>query len=108
MARTTAAYRRLDPGRIVETVRALQERIEGRFPGSGLSHVVTELLLVSEETVARTQWIQKPHLPLRLAAAVLSLAIVALVVMMLEHIRQFQFEEYTNFIQALDASIGSV
>jgi hypothetical protein len=38
----------------------------------------------------------------------MSLAIIALLVMMLVHIRQFQFDDYTNFIQALEASISSV
>jgi hypothetical protein len=108
MQESNGKYRRLDPERIIETIRSLRDRIGKRFPGSGLGNVVEELLLISEETVARTAWIQKPHLPLRFAAGMLSLAIVALVVLMLEHIRQFQYEEYTNFIQALDASIGSM
>src|SRR5205814_3512476 len=56
----------------------------------------------------RTQWIQRPHLPLRLAAAVLSLAIIGLLALMLIHIPQFQFSDYTNFIQAFEASISSV
>src|SRR6185436_19423252 len=38
----------------------------------------------------------------------LSLAIIVLLVGMLVHIRQFQFSDYTNFIQALEASISSV
>ena len=108
MQGTTPNYRRLDSDRIVETVQTLHRRIEGRFPGSGLSNVVAEVLRVSEETVGRIRWIQKPHLPLRCAALVLSLAIIALVLLMLVHIPQFQFNDYTNFIQALEASISSV
>ncbi len=83
MQGTTPNYRRLDSDRIVETVQTLRRRIEGRFPGSGLSNVVAEVLRVSEETVGRIRWIQKPHLPLRCAALVLSLAIIALVLLML-------------------------
>src|ERR1043166_5053309 len=108
MEPTLAKYRRLDSQKIVETVQALQRRIEGRFPGSGLGRIVAELLHVAEETVARTQWIQKPHLLLRCAAAVLSVVIIALLAGMLTHIRQFQFDDYTNFIQALESSISSV
>ena len=74
MDETVANYRWLDSKKIIETVQALQRRIESRFPGSGLGKVVTELLQVAQETVARTQWIQKPHLPLRFAAALLSLS----------------------------------
>ena len=108
MEPTLAKYLRLDSQKIVETVQALQRRIEGRFPGSGLGRIVAELLHVAEETVARTQWIQKPHLLLRCAAAVLSVVIIALLAGMLTHIRQFQFDDYTNFIQALESSISSV
>jgi hypothetical protein len=108
MEETYAKFRRLDPQKIVETVQALQSRVRERFPDSGLSKVVDDLLGVSQETVARTHWIQKPHLPLRLAALVLSLGIVALLAGMVLSIHQFQFNDYTNSIQALDASISSI
>jgi hypothetical protein len=108
MHESVAKYRRLDSQKIVETVRALQARVEDRFPGSGLGKLVAELLRVAEETITRTEWIQKPHLPLRAGAVVLSIAIVVLLIAMLVNIRHFQFEEYTNFIQALEASISSV
>jgi len=103
-----AQYRRLDSQKIIETVQALRGRIEKRFPESGLSKVVAELLRVAQETVARTEWIQRPHLLLRCAALILSLAVIALLILMLVHIRQFQFGDYTNFIQALESSISSV
>src|SRR4051812_23976953 len=108
MAEAPPNYRLLDSQRIIETVQALQGRIGRRFPNSGLGKVVAELYRVATETVERTRWIQRPHLPLRLAAAVLSLAIIALLILMLIHIPQFQFNDYTNFIQALDSSISSV
>jgi hypothetical protein len=101
-------YRHLDSQKIIETVQTLKGRIENRFPESGLGKVADELLRVAQETVARTIWIQKPHLPLRAAALVLSLGIFALLALMLVHIHQFRFEEYTNFIQAFEASISSV
>jgi hypothetical protein len=108
MSDTIAYYRRLDSERIIETVKAVQRRIEKRFPGSGLSKVVAELLKVAEETVARTKWIQEPHLPLRCGAIVLSISIIFLVIFMVAHIHQVGFDNYVNFIQALDASLGSV
>lgn len=108
MDEMVANYRKLDWQKIIDTVQALHGRIERRFPGSGLGKVVAQLLDVARQTVERTAWIQRPHLLLRLAAAVLSLAIVALLIIMLIHIRQYRFDDYTNFIQALDASISSV
>lgn len=108
MEETYAKFRRLDPEKIIDTVRALHGRIEARFPGSGLGKVVAELLLVSEETVTRAQWIQRPHLALRAGAVALSFGIVALLIGLLINIRQFQFNDFTNSVQALDASISSV
>ena len=108
MASPITNYRQLDPQEIVETVRLLHSRIEARFPGAGLGKVVNELLQVARENVARTHWIQKPNLALRCVAAGLSLAIIALLAGMLLHIRQFKFDDYTNFIQSLESSISSV
>jgi len=108
MEESVANYRRLDSQKIIETVQALRARIEKRFPGSGLSKVASELGQVAAETITRTVWIQRPHLPLRFAALVLSAAIIALLILMVIHIRQFHFDDYTNFIQAFEASISSV
>jgi len=108
MENTASKYRNLDPDKIMETVRALHERIEARFPGSGLGKVVGELSEVAQETVARTEWIQRPHKLLRFAAVLLSVSIIGLVVGMVTHIHQFRFDDYTNFSQSLDATIGSV
>jgi hypothetical protein len=108
MEESAARFRRLDSEKIVQTIQSLHSRIEERFPGSGLGNVVSELLRVAEETVERTRWIQRPHLALRTGAAVLSMAIIALLVGLLVNIRRFQFEDFTNSVQALDASISSV
>ena len=101
-------FRRLDAQRIIETVQSLHRRIENRFPGSGLSNVVAELCQVSEETVARTQWIQRPHLPIRAAVSLLCVSIVALIWSLLHHIRHVQFDDFGNTIQSVEASISSV
>jgi hypothetical protein len=108
MAEAASRYRRLDPDKIIETIRTLHGRIRNRFPDSGLSNVVMELQNVAEETVARTRWIQSPHLPLRFGAAMLILGMAGLAMFMATQIRQFQLSDYTNFIQALESSISSV
>ena len=101
-------YRRLDSQRIVETVRELQERVEKRFPGSGLSQVIAELQHVAEENVARMGWIQKPHLPLRFAAGFLTLIIIAVLFGLLVNIPSFRIGDYAEFIQTFEASTSSV
>jgi len=108
MQLAVATFRRLEADKIIETVKALHNRIEARFPGSGLGKVVAELLQVAEETVGRTRWIQKPHLLLRCTAVLLSLGIILLLAFLVAHVRQFDFKDFTNSVQALDASISSV
>src|SRR6059036_1546872 len=90
MDQSLARFRRLDSENIIATVEALQRRIAERFPGSGLGNIVSELRRIAEETVTRTAWIQKPHLPLRVAAVTLSLGIVALAVTMVFNIREYR------------------
>ena len=53
-------------------------------------------------------WRRASRLVKRLCAAGLSLAVIALVIGMLRHIRQFKIDDYTNFIQSLESSISSV
>ncbi len=108
MEQTAVKFRRLDSGRIIETVQALHNRIEERFPRSGLGKVIAELLLAAEEAAARTRWIQQPHLPLRAIAGLLSVAVIALLLLLVKHIRSFQFDDFINSMQGLDASISSV
>jgi len=108
MHSTAAQFRRLEAEKIIETVRMLHSRIEERFPGSGLGKVVAELQQVAEETVARTRWIQQPHLLLRFVAVSLSVGIIILVGFLVAHVKQFNFDDFTNSVQALDSSIGSV
>jgi hypothetical protein len=98
---TVANYRRLDAHKVIETVQTLQTRIEKRFPGSGLGKIAAELLRVAQEAVERTRWIQKPNLPLLVA-------IISMVAGLLVNIRQFQMNDYGNFIQALEATVSSV
>ena len=101
-------YRQLDSKRILDTVDGLQKRIGERFPGSGLGKLVADMRQVADETVSRTAWIQKPHLPLRVGVWTLTVAIVALFVRLLLSYRELRLTEFSNFIQALDAGIGSL
>jgi hypothetical protein len=108
MQSTASQFRRLEAEKIIETVRNLHARIGKRFPDSGLGKVVAELLQVAEETVERTRWIQEPQLLLRFVAGLLSVGIIVLVGFLVAHVKQFNFDDFTNSVQALDSSIGSV
>ena len=53
-------YRRLDSEKIVNTLELLSRRINERFPQSGVTKVVGELLKTGQEAKERSQWIVKP------------------------------------------------
>src|SRR5687767_7699172 len=68
----------LEPAQIIRTVEALRDRIEERFPGSGLGRLASDLHLVAGATVERLRSVAEPHLPLRLGVAALIVIILAM------------------------------
>jgi hypothetical protein len=100
--------RSLDATQIIHTLEVLRDRVEERFPGSGLGKVISELAVTASETAARIQWIQRPHYLLRVSAATLTLLIVAIIAGLLMNIRQYRLSEFSDAIQAFDSSISSV
>lgn len=103
-----SSYRQLDEQRIVETIRALHQRIEERFPNSSLGKLAADLHQVANETVSRIEWIQRPHLPLRFGVWTLTVAIVALFLGMLLHYNQSRLADFPTFLQALDSGLSSL
>src|SRR6186997_772031 len=69
-------FRALDAERIERTIERLSQRVELRFPGSGLAGVVSELLGVARHTAQTVDWISKPLVPLRVGIALLGLIIL--------------------------------
>lgn len=108
MAPQAKNRRALDADQIIRTVQVLRNRIEERFPGSGLGKVIEELGAVASESAARAHWIRRPNYPLRLAATVLSLLILGIVLGLFLNIHQYRMSEFTDAIQAFEASISSV
>ena len=67
----------LEPQQIVRTCEALRDRINERFPGSGLGRIAQDLVDVAGGTVQRLQWVATPHLPLRIAVGSLIARLLA-------------------------------
>lgn len=101
-------YRELDAQKIVNTAKALHRRISERFPDSGLSKLGGEVATVGHETVERMQWIQKPHMPLRLAIYLLLASIMGVFVALLFSLRGSDLREVSAFIQALEAGLSAI
>jgi hypothetical protein len=74
--------RLLDDAQIIATLRRLRDRINERFPGSGLSGVAGDVLQIGEDTSALAAYLARPNWPIRvavwLAIALLGVAVIAL------------------------------
>jgi hypothetical protein len=101
-------YRQLDAQKIMDTTRMLQSRISEGFPDSGLSKLTGELITLGQETVERMQWIQKPHLPLRIGIYLLLATILAVFGALLASLRGSDLQEVGAFIQALEAGLSAI
>jgi len=96
----------LDVARIIQTVAALEDRIEERFPGSGLAKLAARLQAIAEITVARLQWVARPILLLRLGVALLTLVVIALpAALFLLADLPVTPPDVWEFIQAVDAGL---
>ena len=103
------SYLTLDAGEIVRTIQQLGNRIEERFPGSGLGKVCGQLLEISQKARERAEWIARPILAVRIATAVLVVVIVAGLVLMVTRLRPPPGTfELSQFIQVLEAGINDV
>jgi hypothetical protein len=68
----------LEPSRIIETVKALGDRVSERFPGSGLSRLAMQMLGIAERTVENVRWVRQPILWVRVAVGLVILLLLAL------------------------------
>jgi hypothetical protein len=60
-------YRALDPDKVIDTIRLLNQRISERFPGAGLGGVCAELLTIARQNSTRAALISRRNVPLRAA-----------------------------------------
>ncbi len=101
---------RLDPERIIDTVRSLRDRIEERFPGAGLGRVAEELLHISNLTVARVTWVGRPLVALRVAtwAFIVVMAAVVYAIAVRLAPKSGGAEGLAEFLQAVDAVLNDI
>jgi hypothetical protein len=69
-------YRNLNQEKTIETINKLQQRIQERFPRSGLSKVCEELYTVAKDIRRQAEWIARPHYGLRAASVLLILIVL--------------------------------
>jgi hypothetical protein len=102
-------YRNLDPDEIVRTVGRLKDRVEERFPGSGLGAVALELHKVALDVVTRTEGINRPHFLLRTCSTLTVVALAGALAAVLYRLRLDPGEwTWLSVIQVLESAINDV
>src|SRR2546423_1192561 len=102
-------YRSLNPTHIIRTIDQLRDRVHERFPGSGLGKVSEELQRIGNEALARSAWIARPLLLLRVCIALLVALIGAIVLLALRHLNvPLQLQSFSEFVQAVEAGVNDV
>ena len=102
-------HRSLDAGSIATTIERLCQRVEVRFPGSGLAGVCRELDAVADRAAETSAWIGRPILPLRIAVGLLVALILAGLVVTLAALRA-PVEPLTlgELVQAIEAGVNDL
>lgn len=76
-------YRQLDEANILQTLERLKLRIVERFPGSGLSKVADELIVVGKEISETVIYLRRPNYLIRIPVGIAIVLMVSLVVLVL-------------------------
>lgn len=104
-----SSMRALDPARIIETIRALGDRIEERFPDRGLARVSRQQLAIAESTVGHMEWVRRPIIWVRVtvgAVIVLLMALLAGIAVRIDV--SAQGTSLPDLLQAVEAAINEL
>lgn len=101
-------YRSLDSAKLIGTIAILHERIQNRFPQSGLSKIGRELLEVARQAKVKCDHIQRPNYLLRTGAAFAIVIILLGLHMTLQEVRVVGKLSFSEFIQVLEAGLNDL
>ena len=77
------SFRELDAGEIIRTIERLSERVEARFPGSGLSSVSRDFLGLSRDAAREADALGAPNWMIRVGVGIVIVTMVATAVVAL-------------------------
>ena len=103
------SYTRLDEGLILSTIEALRVRIATRFPEAGLLKVCEQFLEVARRVVATEQYLRRPNWALRIAGAIATIALSALLVgVVVALVRSPAEMSLPDLVQTLEAAVNDI
>jgi len=99
----------LDADKILDTLDRLAVRVRERFPAAGLNQVVAELMALGKDTRTRATWVTRPNRPLRIAAVVLAILLLALLVGAAVSLRvPGRIDNVGSLMQTLEATVNDI
>ncbi len=101
-------YRVLDSTKLIGTIAILHERIQNRFPQSGLAKIGRELLEVARQAKVKCDYIQRPNYWLRAGAGMTILIILLGLHLTVQKVRVVGRLNFAEFIQVLEAGLNDV
>lgn len=100
---------RLEETQILGTLGKLRDRIEERFPGSGLGRVAADLLKIGDETAALVDYLGRPNWPIRVAVGAVIVIIGAMLGMAATSMRMpAGIDGFGAFVQATESAINDL
>lgn len=101
----------LNEEHIIATVATLRRRIEERFPGSGLSQLCGQLLIVAQRSAKRADSIARPIRSIRVVGYLLSFCLV-LIVLALGYYAATEFDagqhSVLDWVTGLEAGLNDI
>lgn len=102
-------YRTLDTDQTIATLKTLANRIEERFPGSGLLAVCRELCNMASETRGRIEWMSRAHGGIRLGIGILVILVGMMCWMMFHYVKANKTTfDITEFVPMLEAGLNAL
>jgi hypothetical protein len=102
-------YRELDESQIALTLEELGDRIGERFPQSNLRRLCEQLIAVSREVSECVAYLRRPNWPLRIAAGVIIVGLVALLVAVANFTLQAPARmSISDVVQTIEAGVNDV
>ena len=103
------SYGLLSSKEISETLARLRNRINDRFPGSGLSKLAGGLRDIVREAQTRSNWISKPNIGLRIVVGIFVILVLGTTVLGIAGLGlNFRTAYLSDFVQMLEAGANDV
>jgi hypothetical protein len=109
-AEARSEYSELQPALIIATVQRLEQRVDERFPGSGLSRVAAELHRTATQTQHTIRRLRRPIWPLRIGAVVGVVLLVGFALWMVSLLLRVSVDlgDLSEVLQGSEAALNDV